>query len=142
MGRVQTAYKVATKFVMVWQLLVFLLLLLVAPYIADIFTNEKEVADIIVLYIWILPIGYGFQGIIILTNSSFNALHKPMIALLLSIVRLFVCYVPLALLGSYFYGLTGFFVGAVLGNVVMSIFSYNLFIRQFTSIEDQHIESE
>jgi putative MATE family efflux protein len=142
MGRVQTAYKVATKFVMVWQLLVFLLLLLVAPYIADIFTNEKEVADIIVLYIWILPIGYGFQGIIILTNSSFNALHKPMIALLLSIVRLFVCYVPLALLGSYFYGLTGFFVGAVLGNVVMSIFSYNLFIKQFSSIEDQHNESE
>ena len=81
---------------------------------------------------WILPLGYGLQGIIILTNSSFNALHKPMVALALSVIRLFVCYVPLAYLGSYFYGLTGFFVGALLGNVVMAVISYRLFSKQFT----------
>ncbi|MGB0937984.1 MAG: MATE family efflux transporter [Colwellia sp.] len=131
MKRVETAYKASVKFVILWQFLIFIILILIAPYIAKIFTSEAEVADIIVLYIWVLPLAYGFQGIIILTNSSFNALHKPIIALVLSVVRLFVCYVPLALLGSYFYGLTGFFVGAALGNVLMSAISYLLFIKQF-----------
>jgi Na+-driven multidrug efflux pump len=80
---------------------------------------------------WILPLGYGLQGIVILTNSSFNALHKPMVALVLSIVRLFVCYVPLAYLGSYLYGIHGFFFGALLGNFVMAFISYRLFSKQF-----------
>ena len=82
------------------------------------------------MFIWILPLGYGLQGVIILTNSSFNALHKPMVALVLSIIRLFVCYVPLSYLGSLWFGLEGFFIGALLGNVVMAAISYTLFSKQ------------
>ncbi|RHW77239.1 MATE family efflux transporter [Colwellia sp. RSH04] len=132
MHRVEEAYKVSVKFVLIWQVIIFIVLLISAPFIASIFANEKAVSDIIKLFMWILPLGYGLQGIIILTNSSFNALHKPMVALALSVIRLFVCYVPLAYLGSYFYGLTGFFVGALLGNVVMAAISYRLFSKQFT----------
>ena len=84
---------------------------------------------------WVLPLGYGFQGVIILTNSSFNALHKPIVALMLSLIRLFVCYVPLAFLGSYFYGLQGFFIGALIGNLVMATISYRLFSKQFNGDE-------
>ena len=83
------------------------------------------------LFIWILPLGYGLQGIIILTNSSFNALHKPMVALWLSVVRLFVCYVPMAYIGSLLYDIEGLFIGALLGNVVMAGISYTLFSKQF-----------
>ncbi|TPH12897.1 MATE family efflux transporter [Litorilituus lipolyticus] len=132
MHRVEEAYKVSVKFVLVWQVVIFAVLVVSAPLIANIFAKEEAVADIIKLFIWILPLGYGLQGIIILTNSSFNALHKPMVALVLSIIRLFICYVPLAYIGSYFYDLTGFFVGALLGNVVMAAISYRLFSKQFT----------
>jgi len=131
MHRVEEAYKKSIKFVLIWQVLIFAILLLIAPFIADVFAKEQAVADIIVLFIWVLPLGYGLQGVIILTNSSFNALHKPMVALLLSIIRLFVCYVPLAYLGSIFYGLEGLFVGALLGNFVMAIISYNFFVKNF-----------
>ncbi len=133
MHRVEEAYKVSVKFVLLWQLLIFVFLVGLAPWIASAFAKEQAVEDIIKLFIWILPLGYGLQGIIILTNSSFNALHKPMIALWLSIIRLFVCYVPLAYLGSYLYGLQGFFIGALLGNVLMATISYRLFSKQFTS---------
>jgi len=133
MHRVDKAYKVSAKFVILWQILIYALLALSAPWIADVFAKEQAVADVIKLFIWILPLGYGLQGIIILTNSSFNALHKPMVALMLSIIRLFVCYVPLAYLGSVYYGLTGFFVGALLGNVVMAAISYRLFTKQFNN---------
>ncbi len=132
MLRVKKAYQQSIKFSLVWQFFVYIILILLAPWIARIFTNDPDVIDIIVLFIRIIPIAYGLQGVIILTNSSYNALHKPMVALLLSVVRLFVCYVPLAYLGSELYGLTGFFIGAVCGNVIMSIISYRLFNQQFT----------
>lgn len=133
MKRVEQAYKTSVKFVLVWQVLIYGVLVLFAPMIADVFAKEQEVADIIMLFIWILPLAYGFQGIIILTNSSFNALHKPMVALVLSIIRLFVCYVPLAYLGSVFYGLHGFFIGGFIGNVLMAAISYRLFSKQFSN---------
>lgn len=131
--RVEQAYNVTTRFVMLWQVGIYGVLLLCSPLIASAFAKEQEVADIIHLFMWILPLGYGFQGIIILTNSSFNALHKPMVALWLSIVRLFVFYVPLAFLGSYLYGITGFFIGALMGNLMMAGLSKYLFKKQFSN---------
>ena len=130
MKRVEEGYKTSIKFVLMWQVAIYALLVVLAPFIAGVFAKEQAVADIIKLFIWILPLGYGLQGVIILTNSSFNALHKPMIALVLSIVRLFVCYVPLAFIGSQLFGLTGFFLGALAGNAVMAIISYRLFDKQ------------
>lgn len=131
MNRVKEGYKTSIKFVLAWQVLIYVLLILIAPYVSHAFAKEEKVAEIIELFIWILPLGYGLQGIIILTNSSFNALHKPMVALMLSIIRLFVFYVPIAYLGSYLYGLEGFFVGAVIGNLLMAFISYYLFSKQF-----------
>lgn len=131
LSRVNDAYKVSTRFVLFWQIGVYALLILISPLIADIFTQEQSVAEIITLFMWILPLGYGLQGVIILTNSSFNALHKPLVALTLSIIRLFIFYVPLAYLGSELFGLTGFFIGALLGNLLMASLSYHLFAKQF-----------
>lgn len=130
MKRVEEGYKTSIKFVLIWQVLIYVVLVLAAPFIADMFSTEQAVADIIKLFIWILPLGYGLQGVIILTNSSFNALHKPMVALVLSVIRLFVCYVPLSYMGSLWFGLEGFFIGALLGNVVMAAISYTLFSKQ------------
>jgi len=135
MNRVKQAYKAAIKFVLVWQVVIYVVLIIAAPWVASAFAKDQKVADIIVLFIWILPLGYGFQGVIILTNSSFNALHKPIVALILSFIRLFICYVPLASLGSYFYGLHGFFIGALIGNLVMAAISYRLFYKQVANDE-------
>jgi MATE family, multidrug efflux pump len=135
MDRVAGSYKSSIKFVLMWQVLIYLVLVLLAPWIAQAFAKEQEVADIIQLFIWILPLGYGLQGVIILTNSSFNALHKPLIALILSIVRLFVCYVPFAYLGSILFDLEGFFIGALAGNLVMAGISYHFFSKQFSNNE-------
>jgi putative MATE family efflux protein len=131
MHRVEQGYKSAIKFILLWQAMIYLVLIFIAPYIAQVFSKEESVAQIIELFIFILPLGYGLQGIVILTNSSFNALHKPMVALLLSIIRLFVCYVPIAYVGSLFWGLKGFFCGALIGNCLMALISYSLFNRQF-----------
>lgn len=127
--RVAEAYRIAIRFVLVWQLLIYAVLALAAPLIAEVFSNDPEVISTITLFLWILPLGYGMQGVIILTNSSLNALHQPMSALWLSIARFFVFYVPLAWLGSEYFGLWGFFGGAVVGNLLMGLISLATFNR-------------
>ncbi len=127
--RVAEAYRLSIKFILAWQLLVYVVLALAAGLIASIFSADPEVIQTIKLFLWILPLGYGLQGVIILTNSSLNALHRPMTALYLSAMRFFVFYVPLAYIGSQLFGLVGFFAGALVGNLLMAAISLRSFNR-------------
>lgn len=127
LSRIKTAFDIAAKFVIIWQLVVFAVLAILSSYIAKVFAEEASVARDITLFLCIVPLGYGLQGIIILVNSSFNAMHKPMSALILSILRLFAFYVPIASLGSYLYGLEGLFWGCVIANVLTSVLAYTWF---------------
>ena len=129
LDRVRDAYDLAIRFICFWQLGVYVLLALTAPLLASVFSQDANVTRAITLFLWILPIGYGLQGIVILTNSSLNALHKPASALYLSIARFFVFYVPLAWVGSLYFGLEGFFAGAVCGNFLMAAISWRTFNR-------------
>ena len=122
-NRVEEAYRLSIKFILGWQMLVYVVLALGAGLIASTFSDDPEVIGTIKLFLWILPLGYGMQGIIILTNSSLNALHRPMSALYLSSARFFVFYVPLAYVGSQWFGLVGFFGGALCGNLLMAAIS-------------------
>ncbi len=130
--RVGEAYRLSTRFILGWQLLVYAGLALSAGVIASAFSDDPEVIQTIKLFLWILPLGYGLQGIIILTNSSLNALHQPMSALYLSAMRFFVFYVPLAYVGSQLFGLAGFFAGALTGNLMMAAISWRSFKRALT----------
>ena len=127
--RVEEAYRLAIKFILFWQLFVYVLLCIGAGMIAGVFSDDPEVIEAIRLFVWIMPVGYGLQGIIILTNSSLNALHRPLSALYLSIARFFMFYVPLAYVGSMYFGLFGFFAGAVCGNFAMAMISWHTFNR-------------
>ncbi|WP_462168751.1 MATE family efflux transporter [Pseudoalteromonas lipolytica] len=134
LGRVKEAYITTLKFVMIWQFAIYLLLLLTSSFIAHVFGKEQAVIDVIKLFIYILPLSYGLQGVIILSNSSFNALHKPMNALILSIIRLFVFYVPIAYVGSEIAGLTGLFIGAAVGNLFTAFVAYKWFIKEVNAL--------
>ncbi|MED5412577.1 MAG: MATE family efflux transporter [Pseudomonadota bacterium] len=138
--RVEEAYRLATKFILGWQLLIYVVLAIGAGLIASFFSDDPEVISAIRLFIWIMPVGYGLQGIIILTNSSLNALHKPLTALYLSIARFFLFYVPLAYIGSIYFGLFGFFAGAVCGNFLMAMISWRTFNRAILS--EQQLEED
>ena len=127
--RIAHSYRLTMKFILLWQLLIYGVMALSARMIARVFTEDEEVSRAIALFLWILPLGYGLQGVVILTNSAFNAIHKPMIALYLSIARFFLFYVPLAWLGSQLFGLPGFYAGALLGNVLMALLSWRSFER-------------
>jgi putative MATE family efflux protein len=140
--RVGAAYSLCVKFVIVWQLIIFAILALLSGLIGNIFSNEPEVVSIIILFLVIVPLGYGFQGVIILTSSSFNAMDIPMSALLLSVVRLFVFFVPFSFIGSYWFDLPGLFWAAVLANLAVGGIAFIWFKTILASRFEQSVMSK
>ena len=132
--RIHTAYRSCIRFILGWQFLVYLGLAASAWVVADVFTEDPLVAQYIRYFIWILPLGYGLQGIIILTNSSFNALHLPLNALQLSVIRLFVFYVPFAYVGGLLGGVVGVFAGGLIANAFTSSLAYYWFKRKLAAL--------
>lgn len=140
--RVRAAFLYSIRFIFAWQLLMYVLLVLGAKTLAALFSNDPAVQQLIVLFLWISPLGYGLQGLIILTNSSLNALHLPMQALWLSVLRLFVLYVPFAWLGGQWAGIQGLFIGCVLANFCMAFISYFWFQRSVDQMQQQQLALE
>lgn len=119
--RVEQGLRLSLNFVLVLQLVLYVLVAVTAPWTAMIFTRDPNVQHIITLVLRILPLSYAFQGMVILSASSFNALHAPRNALITSLLRFFVFYVPLALVGNQIDGIRGLFIGAALGNILAGI---------------------
>ena len=116
--RIWQALSIAVRFILLWQIVVWLILWAVSPFLATIFSQDQVVIDQIVNYLMIMPVGYAGMGIVLCANSALNALQKTSISMLLNLVRLSIFYVPLAWLGGHFYGFEGLLFGASLGNLI------------------------
>jgi len=129
MQRVQGAYQTAVQFALIWQFLVYLVLALCAGWVAQLFTDDPEVLRWLTLWILVVPLGFGFQAATFLSSSTFNALHQPLRALRISLVRLFILYVPLGWLGNHLFELKGMFVALVVANALTALFAWFWMLR-------------
>ncbi len=121
MDRVREAYRLSARFLVLWELGIYALLALAAPLLASVFTDDPAVAAALTLFLWIRPAGYGLQAVLVISSATLNALHRPLHAAGLGLVRLFVFYVPPAYAGGLLYGVPGIFAGATLGNILLGI---------------------
>ena len=122
--RVKTAVKFSNRFSLLWGVAVFLLLALSAPLIARLFNSDPEVIRTVELYLWIIPLSYGFEGIAFMLSSAFNAVNKPLCSAAILFIRLFIFAVPLAYLGSMFIGLSGIFIAISVANIFIGLIAY------------------
>ncbi len=117
MGRVQEAVRVSHRIAFLWGLGTFVIVALFARSIASIFSSDPMVVDTTIRYLRLVPIGYGMQGVVLLSTTTLNVLHKPLHAATLVIIQMFVFYIPLAILGSKLFGLTGIFAAGAIATV-------------------------
>ena len=122
--RIQHGLKYSRLFALLWGLVLLLVFLAASRPIAAIFNNNSAVIEATSLYLLIVSVSYGAQGVFQLISSAFNALNKPLHAAGLSILRVFVLYVPLAALGAFWFGLKGIFAAATLATLVVGVVSY------------------
>ncbi|MXR69206.1 MATE family efflux transporter [Shewanella sp. JBTF-M18] len=127
--RAREALMLSLRFVLVFQTLIYLPLMLLATPIAQLFSKDPQVIEWLSFYIIALPAAYGPLGMVILTATSLNAYHRPMSSLVLNVCRLFLLLLPLAALGSYLGGVKGLLLALPITNTVMGIACYILASR-------------
>lgn len=124
-GRITDGFRFSTRFATVLGGTVLAMFLLFKTGLAHLFTNKPEIVSIVGLYLSIVSIGYGFQGITAISSSSFSALNKPLHAAGVNLLRLIVFLIPLALLGSFFWDLPGIFGAMVLASIGSGLIAQN-----------------
>jgi len=129
MDRVRRAVQLSFRFAMVWSLLMLVVFQLFGENVAGVFSKDAGVVAVAVMYMILLSGTYTFQGFLVFSSSVLNALKHPVHALMLALVRLVLLYVPLAWLGSRWFGLVGIFAGAALANIISGLISVPMLTR-------------
>ncbi|MBN2543630.1 MATE family efflux transporter [bacterium] len=127
--RVQTGIKYSSRFSALWGIFLLGILAIFARPIASVFNKNPEVVSNIALYLRIVPVGYGLQGVLLLAAATLNVLNKPFHAAVLSIIQMFVLCVPLAYLGARLFGVGGVFAAISISYIVAGALSYTVLMK-------------
>lgn len=100
------------------------LLAATAGVLPGFFSDSEQVTGVTQLFLWIVPISYGTYGMVMVMNAAFNGLGRPMPGVWISVARILVLYVPLAIVGMYFFDMTGIFVAYSIANIVTGFVAY------------------
>ena len=116
--RVWKAVGLANIYAVAWGALSYVLLFLTSPLVINAVTDELAVADAALTYLLIVPIGMGLMGISANASNSFNALGQPVPPLVMSVIQMLVLTIPLAIVGNFFLGFPGIFIGGVFAMLI------------------------
>jgi putative MATE family efflux protein len=134
--RILEGIKFTKKIVFIYGVLIFLLMKLTAGHIASVFNENTEVQRITAIYLTIVPLGYGFQGMFLNNTSVLNAVNKPFQAAILSAVQMFVVYIPLSIIFEKYFGIYGIFWALVVAYIISGIFAVEFTKRVIKKASD------
>lgn len=123
-SRVHRALQISFQFCLFWGVLMAAVLAPMGGWLVGLFNNNPDVVAIAALYLLIVPITYAPAGIIQVSSSTFNALGKPLPSVIMTSVRMFILYIPLAYIGDSLLGITGIFAATALSNLLTGIGAY------------------
>lgn len=119
--RVRTALRLSYRFCLAWGAFAGVLMAIIGGPLVALVNDDPEVVEAAAVFFLIVPFSIGFMGMNNVATSSFNALGKPIPPLVLSINRMLVIYVPMAMLGSYLFGYPGIFAATALANLLNGV---------------------
>lgn len=122
--RIQLSLRLSAIFCIASGLAIAVVLALASEFLPTLFSDSPEVIDVTKTFLWIAPIGYGTYGIVMFVNASFNGLGKPMPGVAVSVMRIIVIYIPLALIGKALFGIVGIFVAYAFANLLSGVIAF------------------
>ncbi len=125
----------AVRFILVLQAVIALFWLLIRPLMVGLVAPEAATASYLSSYMLIVPISYSMLGVCILLVSSCNALGMPLRAVMISMIRLFACYLPCVATGAWLGGMTGLYLGVLCGNSIAGLLAWLLYRRGFARLK-------
>lgn len=122
--RANHAMNLSFIFSAIWGVLVAGLLALVAIPLVQLFDDNDKVTSIAVTYLYFVPLSYGTWGVLMMSSAIFNSLGRPLRSTLMSVTRMFILYVPLAMISERYFGYIGIFGSACATNITMGLVGY------------------
>ena len=117
--RVKRALFLTNWFSLGWGLFTFVTMMLIGDLVVTLIDDNQVVHEVAQAFFLIIPLSIGFMGIMQIASSSFNARGLPMPALVISIVRTVIVYIPLAIIANTYWGYVGIFVATAVTNVLV-----------------------
>jgi putative MATE family efflux protein len=122
--RIQLSLRLCARFCISSGLVVAVILALLSGFLPTLFSDSEAVVSVTRQFLWIAPISYGAYGIVMVVNAAFNGLGNPMPGVIISVTRIVVLYVPLAMIGMRYFGITGIFAAYAVANIVSGIIGF------------------
>jgi MATE family, multidrug efflux pump len=122
--RIDRVLRIGYRFSLVWGVFAFAVLGGLGRPIVALINADPAVIEATYRYLLIVPLSYSMLGVTMIAGSCFVALGQPLPALSLTLARMFVVYVPLAVLFDRLWGYAGIFAAATVANVVVAAASY------------------
>lgn len=122
--RILQALRLCTLFCIGSGLAIAAALALASGLLPTLFSSSPAVIDVAALYLLVAPIGYGAYGMVMVMNASFNGLGHPMPAVWISLARIVVLYLPLAVIGMVVFEATGIFAAYAAANILSGVLAY------------------
>ena len=117
--RVKRALFLTNWFSLGWGLFTFVTMMLIGDLVVTLIDDNQVVHEVATAFFLIIPLSIGFMGIMQIASSSFNARGLPMPALVISIVRTVIVYIPLAIIANTYWGYVGIFMATAITNVLV-----------------------
>lgn len=116
--RVADGIRWSYRFSLLYGLGIAALLALAGPLVAGLFTEDQTALGTASMHMRIVPVSYAALGVAMIVNGAFNAVGKPVQAMITSLCRTILVYAPLALVFANLFGLAGIFAAACTANFV------------------------
>jgi putative MATE family efflux protein len=133
--RVREFAVLSERFCLIYAVLGAGLLALVARPLVAIFDDNAAVIDTAATYLIIVPFSLGAFGVMLTAVAAFNALGRPLPATMLTFIKLFLGYIPLAWWLDSLFGLKGIFAANMIGHLTFGIVGYFWLRRMLKGIE-------
>ncbi len=121
--RVDRALSLCYRYCLIWSLIAGITMWIGGRWFVSLINDDPQAVAAATAYLYLIPITIGFSGMLNVANGAFNALSKPFPPLVLSLLRMIVFYVPVALVASHFFGYVGIFAAAAVANVALGLWA-------------------
>jgi putative MATE family efflux protein len=120
-ARVAEGLRRSLQFAIGWGALSAAALMLLAPQVAALFTEDPAVSAAVVLYLRVVPVGYAFVGAAAMCSATFNAVDRAPRSTAVAALRSLGFALPLAWAGDQLAGLQGLLLGTVLASIFAAL---------------------
>ncbi|HPI93353.1 MAG TPA: MATE family efflux transporter [Deltaproteobacteria bacterium] len=111
LDRIRRARRGAMTFAVLYGVFIGVLFIVFARDMARIFSDQRDVIDVLSSYIRITCMGYGMLEVHRYAGFTMTGAHEPVKATVLNVIRVVVLLIPLSVVGGTLFHLKGIFMG-------------------------------